>query len=101
MIGDSSRNPVMAAAQAGVDELPGISRVQVRAGGADDRSPVVAAREHPMFTTELIRAGEVDRVGAESHRFNALPPRVESCRAGSPDHLLDHGCPVCSVGHTW
>jgi hypothetical protein len=53
-----------------------------------------------MFTTELVWAGEVDRVGAEPHRFNALPPGVESCRSGSPDHLRDYGCAVCSVRHT-
>src|SRR5262249_30235573 len=83
MIGHGGGDVVMAAAQARVDELPGIPRVQVRTRGADDRSPVVAAREHLMFTAELVRAGEMDRVGAEPHRFDPLPPGVESCRAGS------------------
>jgi hypothetical protein len=98
VIGHGGGDVVVSALQTGVDELPGVPGVQIRARRAYRGASVVAAGEYLVFAAEFVAAGQVDRVGAEPHRLHALPPGVESRRAGTPDYLGDHGVVVGAVG---
>src|SRR6202022_1387048 len=90
VIGHGGRNVVVSTLQTGVDELPSITREQIRTRRAHRGSPVVAAREHLVIAAQFITASQVDRVGAEPHRLHTLPPGAKSRRAGPPDHLGHH-----------
>jgi hypothetical protein len=56
VVSHGGRYVVMSTAQAGVDELPGITRVQIRARRAHGGAPVVASREYLAIAAELIAA---------------------------------------------
>jgi hypothetical protein len=91
VVGHGGGYVVMPTVQAGMDELPCIPSVQIRARRAYDGSPVVASRVNLKFAAQPVNASEVNRVGAEPNRFDALPSGVKSCRAGPPDHLSNDG----------
>ena len=78
VLGDRGGYVVVSAVQAGVDELPGVAGVQVRARGAGDRAAVVAPGEYLMLPAEGVGAEQVDWVGAEAGPFGLLPPGLEA-----------------------
>jgi hypothetical protein len=57
VIGHGGGDVVMSTLKTGVDELPSITGVQIRARRAQGGSPVVAACEYLVFAPEFITAG--------------------------------------------
>ncbi|CQA00379.1 Uncharacterised protein [Mycobacteroides abscessus] len=57
----------MPARGAGMDELPGVASVEVRAGGADVGAAIIAPRPHHPIPPVFIGTDELDGVGAESN----------------------------------
>src|SRR6476659_3886761 len=78
VLGDGGGHVVMSAVQAGMDQLPGVAGIQIRARRAGDRAAVVAAGPYLMLASEDVGAAEMDGVGAEPDVFSLAPPRFES-----------------------
>jgi hypothetical protein len=83
-------DPVVSAVEAGVDELPDVACIQIRAGRARCRAAVVAPGQNVMQSAELVGCRETDRAGTESRSFRLFPPCLEVRRCGSPNHLFHH-----------
>lgn len=80
VMGHSVGNTVMTAVEAGVDQLPDIAGIQIRARRARQRAAVVAPREYVMLSAELIEGLQADWARAESGPFCGIPPCVETRR---------------------
>ena len=65
---------VVATGGTGMDQLPGVAGIQVRAGRADVGAAIVAPRPHHPRPPVLIGTDQLDGVGAESDRFGSPPP---------------------------
>lgn len=78
MLGDRGRKLVVSAAQAGMDELPSVAGIQIRAGRAREGASVVAAGQHLVLAAEGIGTVQADRVGAEPDVFGFAPTGLEA-----------------------
>ena len=78
MAGDRGWKLMVSAVEAGVDELPSVAGIQIRAGRACEGASVVAAGQHLALPAECVGAGQADRVGAEPDVFGFAPPGFEA-----------------------
>ena len=65
VLGDAGGHVVVSAVQPGMDQLPGVAGIRIRARGARDRASVVAPRPYLMLAAEGVGAAQMDWVSAE------------------------------------
>lgn len=101
VIGHRVGNTVMAAVEGGVDQLPDVAGVQIRAGRARQRAAVVTPRKYVMLSAELIGALQTNWARAESGPLCGIPPGVETLRRSPSHHLCQNRTSVDTNRRTW
>jgi hypothetical protein len=89
-IGDT----VMPAVEAGVDQLPNVTGVQVGARRANRSAAIIAPGQDVMSPAEIVGGLQADGASAEAAPLRGVPPGVETRGCSPPNHLCEYGAVV-------